>query len=519
MAADQEYNMSSSNFDYDVAIIGYGPTSVVAANFLGAAGLSVVIFERDKDLYSRARAVTVDGTTMRIFQSLGLDETVKEDMNVTPFLRWKTYAGKEFMRIKPGGGNWGHANSYMIYQPYMEAKLRKGTERYKNVKIHFGYEVSGLTQDASGVDVTAEPVGSGKSTTVRVKYVIGADGGSSQTRKLIGSVAKGETRERTWIIIDAKVKKAWPEHDILTFWSDADRPAVDIPLTKVHHRWELPLGEKARKEDFASEAQIWDLLSAFGMTDEYIEITHHAFYNHHIRMVDKWRNGRILLAGDAAHLMPPWAGQGMQSGIRDAYSLAWRLRAILKFGLDDALLDSYQVERQPHVEAMTQSAISLGGLIEAKKGPAQVMRNLMMPILSKNPKFANSLAVSPDAKSGWFSAKPEKKNALGQMLPQPHVTLKSGKSVPFDSVYGLDFAVIGYDTDPATAAGADAWKKLDATFVTVRPAGTKATRDGDVVDETGEIGEWMKARGAAIIALRPDRLVAASDNTSLAVPA
>lgn len=511
--------MSASNFDYDVAIIGYGPTSVVAANFLGAAGLKVVVFERDKDLYSRARAVTVDGTTMRIFQSLGLDETVKEDMDVTPFLRWKTYAGKEFMRIKPGGGNWGHANAYMIYQPSMEAKLRKGTERYKNVTIKFGFEVSGMTQDADGVDVVFAPVGKDTSSTVRVKYVIGADGGSSQTRKLIGSVAKGETRERTWIVIDAKVKKPWPEHDILTFWSDADRPAVDMPLTMVHHRWELPLGDKTRKEDFESEAQIWELLSTFGVTNENIETTHHAFYNHHIRMVDKWRNGRILLAGDAAHLMPPWAGQGMQSGIRDAYSLAWRLRAILKFGADDSLLDTYQVERQPHVEAMTQSAISLGSLIEAKKGPAQVIRNLMMPILSKSPKFANSLAVSPDAKSGWFAGKPEKKNPLGQMLPQPHVTLKSGKSVPFDSIYGIDFAVIGYDTDPAATSGADAWKKLGAAYVTVRPAGTTATHDNEVVDETGEIGAWMTARGASVIALRPDRLVVASNNTSLAIPA
>ncbi len=161
----------------------------------------------------------------------------------------------------------------------------------------------------------------------------------------------------------------------------------------------------------------------------------------------------------------------------------------------------------------------VGDVIEAKKGPAQVMRNLMMPILSKSPKFANSLAVSPDAKSGWFSAKPEKKNPLGQMLPQPRVTLKSGKSVPFDSTYGIDFAVIGYDTDPASAAGSDAWKKLGASYVTVRPAGSTATRDGEVVDETGEIGEWMKARGTKVIALRPDRLVAASDNTSLAVPA
>lgn len=510
--------MSTETFDYDVAIVGYGPTSVVAANYLGAAGLKVVIFERDKDLYSRARAVTVDGTTMRIFQELGLDETVKEDMDVTPFLRWKTYAGKEFMRLKPGGGNWGHANSYMIYQPLMEAKLRKGVDRYKNVSIQFGRDVTSLGQDGSGVTVTSTPVGSGVESSVRVQYVIGADGGSSNTRKLIGSVAEGKTKERTWIIIDSQVKKPWPEHDILTFWSDADRPAVDIPLSKGHHRWELPLGEKTTKEDFESEDQIWALLNFLGITKENVDVTHHAFYSHHIRMVDKWRSGRIILAGDAAHLMPPWAGQGMQSGIRDALNLAWKLRAIIQNGVSDSILDSYQIERQPHVQAMTDSAVSLGNLIEAKKGPAQAIRNLMMPILSKSPKFANSLAVSPDAKAGWFSGTPSKKNPLGQMLPQPHVTLASGTSVPFDSVYGINFAVIGYDTDPAKTSGADAWKNLGAEFVNVLPAGRKASSANEVVDETGEIGEWLKARGASVIALRPDRLVAASDNTSLAIP-
>jgi len=510
--------MATQDFDYDVAIVGYGPTSVIAANYLGATGLKVLVFERDKDLYSRARAVTVDGTTMRTFQTVGLDEGVKEDMEITPFLRWKTYAGKEFMRIKPGGGNWGHANAYMIYQPLMEAKLRKGTERYKNVTVSFGREVTGLSQDADGVTVTSTNLEGGDSSSSRVKYVIGADGGSSQTRKAIGSVAEGKTKERTWIIIDSQVKKPWPEHDILTFWSDADRPAVDIPLSKKHHRWEFPLGAKTTKEDFESEEKIWEQLSFLGITKEHVDVTHHAFYSHHIRMVDKWRSGRIILAGDAAHLMPPWAGQGMQSGIRDALNLAWKLRAILQHGVDDSILDSYQVERQPHVQAMTESAINLGNLIEAKKGPSQVMRNLMMPILSKSPKFANALAVSPDAKAGWFSGTPGKKNPLGQMLPQPHVTLASGKSVPFDSVYGINFAVIGFDTDPAKASGADAWTRLGAEFVTVLPAGKKASSEKEVVDETGEIGEWLKARGATVIVLRPDRLVAASDNTSLAIP-
>ncbi len=509
--------MSTTTYDYDVAIIGYGPTANIAANYLGAAGISTVIIERDADLYSRARAVTVDGTTMRIFQQMGLSDAVKEDMDVTAFLRWKTYQGKEFMRIKPGGGNWGHANSYMIYQPLMEAKLRAGVERYTCIDIHFGRVMSGLEQDISGVTVSTTDATGKKNSTLRVKYVIGADGGSSLTRKLIGSTAQGKTKERTWIIIDSLVKKPWPDSDVLTFWSDVDRPAVDIPLSRGHHRWEIPLTEKDKKEDFESAEQIWGLLSSFGITPEHVDVTHHAFYNHHIRMVDKWRSGRVILAGDAAHLMPPWAGQGMQSGIRDAQNLAFKLSLILQHGVDDSILDSYQVERQPHVEKMTQSAISLGSLIEAKKGPAQVIRNTMMPILSKSPKFANSLAVSPDASHGWFAAAPSRKNPLGQMLPQPEVTDSAGQATPVDDLIRIGFAVIGLDVDARTVSGVSPWLELGARVVTINSQGSAAI-EGAYLDTSGEITSWMKERGARIIVLRPDRLVVASDNTSLRVP-
>ena len=227
--------------------------------------------------------------------------------------------------------------------------------------------------------------------------------------------------------------------------------------------------------------------------------------------------GRVVLVGDAAHLMPPWAGQGMQSGIRDAQNLAFKLRLILLNGVDDSILDSYQVERQPHVEKMTQSAVSLGGLIEAKKGPAQVIRNTMMPILSKSPKFANSLAVSPDAAHGWLAAKPSKKNPVGQMLPQPSLTDATGRSIPLDDLIGIDFAVIGLDTDAANSNSVGPWLALGAKVINIS-TGTSAMPAGSFSDPSGEIAAWMKARGSRVVVLRPDRLVVASDNTSMAVP-
>ena len=207
-----------ANFDADVIIIGYGPSGVSAANVLGQYGIKTIAFERYKDIYARARAVTTNDWTMRCFQSVGLDKTLKEGMDETHSLRWVTYDGHLINHIGFPGGNLGHPQSFSIYQPVMEQKLRDGAARFPSVDVRFGGEVTDVAQDEHGVTVTVTNLETGAKTTTRARYALACDGGSSATREQLGIKMLGDTVETEWVIIDAFVKRWWPNRHILTFW-------------------------------------------------------------------------------------------------------------------------------------------------------------------------------------------------------------------------------------------------------------------------------------------------------------
>src|SRR5690554_599410 len=361
-----------AKFDAEVGIIGFGPSGVAAANFLGARGINVLAIEREPDIYSRARAVTVNDWTMRLFQEMGLSDELKENMDVTHSLRWITYDGQELMSMRFPSGQLGHATSYAIYQPEMEKTLRDGANRFEGVSIEYGYEFQSMEQDDTGVTLTIKNLDTGATETRRVQYLLACDGGSSATREGLGIKLVGDTLPTRWVVIDTKVKRWWPNRHILTFWSDSTRPVADIALSMGNHRWELPLNADETDDDFRTPEQVWALLKSLGVTEDDVEIHGHAFYNHHIRHAERWREGRVFLLGDAAHLMPPWAGSGMQSGIRDAQNISWKLAEVLSGRLPDSVLDSYEIERAPDVERYTQISVGLGQIIKRELSDAQI---------------------------------------------------------------------------------------------------------------------------------------------------
>lgn len=520
--------MSQQPYDVDVAIVGYGPSGVTAANFLGRYGISTAVFERAKDIYSRARAVTMDDYTMRLMQQAGLDADLLADMDPRSVLRWKTYSGKEFLRITPCDSGFGQPPSSQIFQPAVEKTLRAGAERYPDsVAVHYGQEVRRVEQDEDGVTLTAADLDTGAERTVRARYLLACDGGSSRVRESLGMALKGKSRPTVWVIVDAKVKKWWPERDLLTFWSDPVRPVVDIPLSLNHHRWELPLRSHERKEDFESREALWKLLQPFGVTEENVEILQHAFYTHHVLMAENWRKGRVILVGDAAHMMPPWAGQGMQSGIRDAHNIAWKLREVLSGRMSEDLLNDYQAEREPHVREMTKLAQTLGFFIE-EGNPAKVaVRNTVLPVLQRLPKIGPVIREfrfkpQPMVKGGLLAHPPGRGSAVGRMVPQPLVSRPDGKRVRFDDALGDGFAVVGIGADPKSVMTPEqvrGWEVLGAVFTTVRsPQSTPASQQ-DLMDYDDAVGRWARKHKARVVILRPDRFVYATDTSGLNVPA
>ncbi|MCA0331376.1 MAG: bifunctional 3-(3-hydroxy-phenyl)propionate/3-hydroxycinnamic acid hydroxylase [Actinobacteria bacterium] len=515
--------MSVGTFDADVAIVGYGPSGVVAASMLGKAGVPTVVLERDVDLYSRARAVTVNDWTLRIFQELGIAERVKADMDEMPAVSWKTYEGRLVFRLVQKPDVLGHPTAMMIYQPEMEAVIRENASGYGSLNVRFGHTFTGLEQDEHGVTLRAtDPEGA--PYTLRVRYVIGADGGSSPAREALGATMVGTTRPRRWLVIDGEVLRPWPGCDELTFWSDPVRPVVDIPLAKGNHRWEIPLGPGESDDDYASEDAVWARLRALGVTTDQVRIKGYAFYSHHLRHLEGWRRDRVVLIGDAAHLMPPWAGQGMQSGIRDAHNIAWKLAVICAGHAGPDLLDTVESERWPHVSLLTEMSVRLGMFIEADNRAVVAVRNTVAPWARHLP-FWNRILQPSNAtnrfETGWLTGTPGRRNALGRMIPQPTVFDRQGRQHLLDDLVGSGFVVFGLDCDPRsrmTAAQVRDWERLGASFRTVRRSFTTTDEADDVIDARGVLVDWLERHRTKVVVVRPDRFVAATDLTGLDVP-
>ena len=513
-----------TTYDADVVIIGFGPSGVAAANALGERGVTAIAFERDHDIYGRARAVTVNDWTMRLFQSVGLDAQAKADMDPTVALRWITYDGTELLRTPFPPGKLGHATSYAIYQPALEQTLREGAARYGDkIRVQYGAEVVDVAQDAEAVTVTARDLETGEESSVRARYALACHGGEARTRERLGINLLGDTLDVRWVVIDGKVKRWWPDRHILTFWSDKERPVVDIALGRDNHRWEIPLNPGESDADFDSPEKIWPLLESVGVSRGDIDIHGWAFYSHHIRSAEKWRLGdRVFLLGDAAHLMPPWAGSGMQSGIRDAFNIAWKLAGVLDGTLPESILDSYEAERRPNVDFYTGVSIQLGRIIKQELTPVEQAELAASQKSGELP----PLLWPPSYPAGWFTGvQPGPMGVphgiVGRMIPQPRAANVRGLIGPLDDLLGHGFVVLGDNVDPATVLSAEekaGWDAIGARYVAVRSADRATEGPDDVVDIDGTLLAWLREHGARVVVVRPDKFVAAADGTGLGVP-
>ncbi|HEM7810730.1 TPA: FAD-dependent monooxygenase, partial [Burkholderia multivorans] len=383
----------------------------------------------------------------------------------------------------------------------------------------YGSDVVALEQDEDGVTVTAKDAATGELNSVRVRYVIGCDGGSSATRGMIGVKLLGDTLDVQWIVIDCRVKRWWPDRNLLTFWSDKERPVVDIALSGGNHRWELPLKPGETEADFSTSEQVWPLLEALGVSEDDVEIHQHAFYRHHTRMADRWRVGRVFLAGDAAHLMPPWAGAGMQTGMRDAFDLGWKLAGVLNGRLPVHFLDTYETERRPNASFYTELAVRLGRIIKQELTDEE-QAALNAPPSPNAPEAP--LIAPPVLAAGWLRGPLGEGSIVGRMVPQPVVGDNRGVMARLDDLLGDGFALLGDDVDPAsllTPQEKAEWDRLGARYIALRQQDQRTQGHDELIDLDGVLRPWLRKYGVRAVALRPDRFVAAADVSGLAVPA
>ncbi|MER7922321.1 bifunctional 3-(3-hydroxy-phenyl)propionate/3-hydroxycinnamic acid hydroxylase [Streptomyces sp. NPDC096057] len=500
---------------YDVAVIGYGPTGVTAANLLGAMGLRVVVLERDAEVYSRARAISTDEEVMRIWQRVGLAERLKKDMLAERPLDFVDARGRAFISACPAPRGHGHPPQMFIYQPALEEVLREGVDRYPNVEILLRRECLRLQQDADGVELTVLSTVDDSVRRVRAKYVIAADGGSSLTRAQLNIGYEGRTYEDRWVVIDTEMLKPWPDHDRLRFRCDPNRPAVDCPTPLGHHRWEFPILPGDDENYLTTHDAIYKMVSRYGIGRDQIKILRATVYSHHVRFAARFRAGRVFLAGDAAHAMPPWIGQGMAAGVRDAANLCWKLDAVLRGELPESVLDSYETERKSHVKEITKRAVFVGRIITERRRAVTRVRDSVMPVLNRVPGLSDWLQDShwiPVAHyAAGLQARPRTK-ASGRQLPQPWVTTSDGERVRLDDVLGGRWLLL----HARTATAQLAW---DVPSLTVVPAGSRSA-EGTLVDSDDVLLPWLDRHRAATVVLRPDVYVyaAAPDGAQLPPP-
>jgi 3-(3-hydroxy-phenyl)propionate hydroxylase len=478
----------------EVAILGYGPVGATLANLLGAAGLEVVVVERDTEVFPLPRAIHFDGEVMRVFQSLGLRPQVEAISR--PGLKGMHFvnARDELLLVRGGtglDGPQGCANNHYFHQPELEAVLREGVARYPRVRVLLGREVTAIEETGDGVRLALAAGGPGAPGEVHARWLVGCDGGRSPTRRAIGATMEDLGLHQPWLVFDAILERdlGLPDHTVQR--CDPARPMTICCVTGTRRRWEIMLMPGDDPEALARPENVWPLIGRW-VTPADARLERSAIYTFHSVIAHGWRRGRLMLAGDSAHQTPPFLGQGLCAGIRDAANLWWKLARVIRGSAPDSLLDTYEPERRPHVRAFIELAVQLGDVIQATDPEVAAERDRRF-LQGETRVFEYPRpALGPGLHLGPLG---------GTLFPQPR--LADGRLL--DEAIGNGFAVIGRAAllDAADAATRERW----------RSAGAAVLRDPG-----GGPAEWLDAHDTAAVVLRPDRylLGAARDASGLA---
>lgn len=330
----------------EVAVVGYGPVGATLANLLGRAGIRTCVYERSAEPYPLPRACHLDAEVMRIFQNVGLGDEIGALVEPSRGMLFVDAAGRplfdyeDFVRDPILGWH----EDYVFIQPELDAALRAGVDRFDCVEARLGTEV---------IDWRELPG----------RWVVACDGAASASRQLAGIDFLDLGYDQRWLVVDVMLARPVELPDIIHQVCDPQRPATFVPSARNHRRWEFRLAPDESDEQASDPANVWQLLAPWLQPGDG-ELVRAAVYDFHATVAETWHRGRLLLAGDAAHQMPPFMGQGMCSGIRDAANLAWKLRAVLRDGAPEALLGSYEAERRPHVERCIELSIEAGRLLD-----------------------------------------------------------------------------------------------------------------------------------------------------------
>ena len=532
-------NMKEQGHTPSIVIVGAGPTGLAAANLLGMAGIQTLVLERNATISDCPKAISIDDEGLRICQAMGLiDEIVK---HVVLDIEAHYLSAQHFLaRVSPTSRRNGYPLISTFHQPAFEAALLQGLSRFPCVEVRFQHIVGTFVQDVKKVSLSVRTP-DGSVSIIDCDYLLACDGGKSPIRHALGismyspALLPGRQRQnkretdvgQRWLVVDTINDD--DTSTAATFFCNYTRPAVTVPAPYHARRWEFMLRSGERDTDLLGDETIYELIRqarALHPTmhketqNSQPHIIRKTVYTFRSVLAQRFMQDRVFLLGDAAHLMPPFGGQGMNSGLRDASNLYWKLQRVLQGHASPSLLETYSTERYPHVREMILFSSLLGNIVMTTTKRASQLRDWIFSLINIIPPFRNAITdmrVKPQPRyangSLLFTKNKGSKRLVGTLLPQPSMLTRDGKKVLLDDVLGNGFAIIRLYEKPEQAfedvpANVGGFKHIcvlpqETSFAEGEQKHCEVIRDVD-----GVLGKFLHHRQDIFVVVRPDRYVA-----------
>jgi 3-(3-hydroxy-phenyl)propionate hydroxylase len=449
----------------DVLIVGLGPVGVALANLLGRLNVKALAIDASTEIYDKPRAISLDNEALRILQAAGVGDG-ELDMVAVPQVQYYSPIFGRFARMNTSGVVDTHPAVICFYQPDLEKLLRKKLEQYSCIQTMLGVRLESFTQQDSSVHAKLSRL-DGSTLQVNCRYIVGGDGASSKVRQILGIPFEGKSFQQDWLIVDARNVPDPIDH--VEFMCNPKRPGPRLAAPNGRQRWEFMLQPHETKEEMEKPETIRRLLAPWCDSAQ-IEIERTAVYRFHARVAQEFSKGRAFLVGDAAHVTPPFAGQGLVSGLRDASNLAWKLSWVLQGKAHENILNSYNAERRPHAKKIINLALFLGKLIMPKNMLMAFVIHGLMKATRWIPgcrSLFEEMKIKPENtfNSGMFlRVRGRNRLRAGSTISQirGHY-MGSAPAQRSDDPIGTNLVLIGIDADPTlhlSTQSAEKWRKL-----------------------------------------------------------